>query len=220
MEQDSIFEDVPLIVLPPEEDVTEPGPPFAPGVFAGEISVMPLLTPDNFLPNILKLIEGAEGSIYMQTQYIMVRNNTPALQKLVAAIRDKQQAGLDIRLILRGDGDGAQEQLEALTSRGIEPERVKFQSRVHNKGILVDGKTVVVGSQNWSEPGVTNNRDASLLIRNAAMAKYFEAIFLHDWTRLAKHRVQNESDMPMIATGQADAVEGMRTMYWDDYYST
>ena len=35
---------------------------------------------------------------------------------------------------------------------------------MHNKGIVVDSKTVLVSSQNWSSAGVLQNRDAGVII--------------------------------------------------------
>jgi phosphatidylserine/phosphatidylglycerophosphate/cardiolipin synthase-like enzyme len=51
--------------------------------------------------------------------------------------------------------------------------------------MIVDGEIAVVGSQNWSEDGVSNNRDATLIIHNAEAAQYWNSIFMHDWTNMA-----------------------------------
>ena len=45
---------------------------------------------------------------------------------------------------------------------------------------------VVVGSQNWSAEGVTTNRDASVIIHNAAAAVYWQGIFDHDWKNMVE----------------------------------
>jgi phosphatidylserine/phosphatidylglycerophosphate/cardiolipin synthase-like enzyme len=62
---------------------------------------------------------------------------------------------------------------------------VKVQKGCHNKGIVVDSKQVMLGSQNLTRSGAMFNRDASLLVRNATVAKYFEDVFLFDWEMLA-----------------------------------
>ena len=53
---------------------------------------------------------------------------------------------------------------------GLDMSKVKVQPALHTKGIVVDGKRVLIGSQNWSDQGVDANRDASLLIDNARVA--------------------------------------------------
>jgi phosphatidylserine/phosphatidylglycerophosphate/cardiolipin synthase-like enzyme len=75
--------------------------------------------------------------------------------------------------------------LEQLQAAGIDNSVLRIQNNLHNKGIIIDSAVVVVGSQNWSPPGVTTNRDASLIIRNAEAAQYWQTIFLHDWAHMA-----------------------------------
>jgi phosphatidylserine/phosphatidylglycerophosphate/cardiolipin synthase-like enzyme len=52
---------------------------------------------------------------------------------------------------------------------------------VHNKGFVIDGKTVVVSSQNFWPAGVYNNRDAGLILESVDIAQYFGPIFDADW---------------------------------------
>ncbi len=40
---------------------------------------------------------------------------------------------------------------------------------------------VLVSSQNWSGDGFLRNRDAGLIVEDAEIAGYYEAIFLDDW---------------------------------------
>ncbi|HEY1428877.1 MAG TPA: phospholipase D-like domain-containing protein, partial [Candidatus Tumulicola sp.] len=58
-----------------------------------------------------------------------------------------------------------------------------------NKGIIVDSSAVLVSSQNWSAAGCLRNRDAGLILHNAEIAQYFEAIFLDDWTKRADQKL-------------------------------
>jgi phosphatidylserine/phosphatidylglycerophosphate/cardiolipin synthase-like enzyme len=60
---------------------------------------------------------------------------------------------------------------------------------VHNKGFVVDGVIVALGSQNWSGDGVLRNRDASVIIENHKAAAFYESIFLHDWDNVARQSV-------------------------------
>jgi phosphatidylserine/phosphatidylglycerophosphate/cardiolipin synthase-like enzyme len=49
--------------------------------------------------------------------------------------------------------------------------------------MVVDGKTVLIGSHNWSGMGVTTNRDASLIFEDRRLAGYFADAFRIDWDR-------------------------------------
>ena len=47
---------------------------------------------------------------------------------------------------------------------------------------MIDGKTVVVSSQNFSPAGVYENRDAGLIIESEDIAQYFGPVFDADWS--------------------------------------
>jgi phosphatidylserine/phosphatidylglycerophosphate/cardiolipin synthase-like enzyme len=86
------------------------------------------------------------------------------------------------------DDDGAQE-IRALGERfGLELGRhVRLINpahfvHCHNKLIVVDEESVLVGSQNWSDFAVTRNREVSLLLRFPELARYYAAICDVDWT--------------------------------------
>ncbi len=69
---------------------------------------------------------------------------------------------------------------------GFDLTQVRTQQGVHNKGIVRDGATVLVSSENWSGDGVLRNRDAGVIIEYPPIAQYFQQIFMHDWTQLAR----------------------------------
>jgi phosphatidylserine/phosphatidylglycerophosphate/cardiolipin synthase-like enzyme len=79
-------------------------------------------------------------------------------------------------------------------------QRVRMQAGCHTKGIIIDSKTILMGSHNFTNQGINVNRDASLLIVNEDIAKYYERVFLHDWDRLAKETIREEAT-PIAVTG-------------------
>ena len=106
-----------------------------------------------------------------------------AVQQLIGAVADRQQAGVDVKIIMSEFETAGY--LEQLQNVGIDVvHNVKLQNNVHNKGIIVDGHTVLVSSQNWSVAGTLHNRDAGVIIANSDAAGYFQQIFLHDWENL------------------------------------
>jgi hypothetical protein len=101
----------------------------------------------------------------------------------------RQQAGVEVRLIFRvipSDEDKAREHKERMVALGISRDSIKVQENCHTKGIVVDSKAVLVGSQNWTNQGVLANRDASLIFFHEGIAKYFEEAFLFDWDTLTR----------------------------------
>ncbi len=151
------------------------------------IRIQPILTPDNYHQNVLPLIQSAQTSFYMQTQYIHPSDKADDqdFADLISAVVELQQAGKDVRIILsqfEKEGDW----LDRLQATGMDLASVKIQTAVHNKGIVVDSKVVMLGSQNWSGDGVLRNRDASLIVHDEDAARYYEQIFLHDWMHMSK----------------------------------
>lgn len=164
---------------------------FAPKTITARMKIQPVLTPDNYAAVILALINSATRTLYIQIPYITPSDKPEGvvLAGLIEAIARKVRASLDVRLILSGFAKaGALEQLQAA---GIDGNLIRIQNNLHNKGIVVDSSVVAVGSQNWSPPGVTTNRDASLVIFNAEAAQYWESIFLHDWAHMAVQHLKN-----------------------------
>lgn len=53
--------------------------------------------------------------------------------------------------------------------------------KVHNKGVIVDGRKVLVSSINWGRTSVTRNREAALIIESDELAAFFESVFDFDW---------------------------------------
>jgi PLD-like domain len=158
---------------------------FPPKTIKAKVKIQPILSPDNYVDFILALINSAEKSFYMQTQYINYsdKSENAKFAALVAAVAKKINDGLDVRLIM--SQYETSDKLELLQGAGIDLTHVRIQANVHNKGIIVDSQIVAIGSQNWSGDGVLRNRDATLIIYNEDAAQYWEEIFIHDWTKMA-----------------------------------
>lgn len=184
--------------LAPEPDLFMPEQQEAPVAFAKPpllfkplqlnrvVSVQPLLTPDNYAENALRLIQSAEKSVWFQNQYINFRGTSDDFAEfrlLVGALKDKIDKKLDVRIICRDMMK--QESLDVLIALGFPKEVFRFQPACHNKTIIVDGKIVMFGSHNWSNEGVKTNRDASLIFDDAEIAAYLARVYDYDWKTLA-----------------------------------
>jgi hypothetical protein len=181
----------PDLFVPEEEEVEEPIAFAAPKFFEPlaverEVSVQPLLTPDNYAEAAIALIQSAKKSVWFQNQYINFRgtdDDFPEFRQLVGALKDKIDAGLEVRIICRDLMK--QESLDVLVALGFPKDVFRFQPACHNKTIIVDGSVVMFGSHNWSNEGVKTNRDASLIFDDEEIAAYLADVYQYDWDRLA-----------------------------------
>ena len=185
--------------------------------------ITPLLTPDviaankqpQYLTNIINLIDSAQKSIYIQLQYIesSPTGNTDAFYtNLLQAIANKVAAGLDVRLI--ESRQYGVKWIEKMKAGGVDlTSNIALQYDVHNKGFVIDSKTVVVSSQNFSPAGVHDNRDAGVIIENPDIAAYFESIFLSDWTnKTIPASSANSAKLANVTKGKKEApVKGTKT---------
>jgi len=157
-----------------------------------QVTITPLLTPDPgvYQAAMLKLLQSARQKLYIQLQYIHPSDlpADAAFKALIDVVAAKIAAGVDVRIIV-SQYQASNGWLERLQAAGVDAKVVKIQNGVHNKGFVVDGATVALGSENWSGDGVLRNRDASVIIENATAAGYYEKIFLHDWNNVARQSV-------------------------------
>ncbi|HEX4442609.1 MAG TPA: phospholipase D-like domain-containing protein [Galbitalea sp.] len=187
---------LPAATLP--QATTPPFAQFFPAqTITDEMTITPLLTPDAgvYAPAVKNLIASATTSLHLQFQYIELPTTASATSQpfidLVDAVIERQKAGVDVRIIMSEYETSGY--LEQLQSAGLDVvTSVKIQNNVHNKGIVVDGKSVLVSSQNWSTDGTLYNRDAGVIIENTQVAAYFEQIFEHDWAHLAEQKTADD----------------------------
>ncbi|NOZ82822.1 MAG: hypothetical protein GXN98_03260 [Euryarchaeota archaeon] len=192
------------------------------------LEVVPVVAPENAVDVITELLDSANTSIYVQQFYIYPywgssRRGSPGnppnplLEAAIAAAR----RGVEVRILLDSywyntkednprsnlrtatyvNGIAKEEglSLEARLALPYEDGRIRLY---HTKGVVVDGRAVLVSSVNWNENSPTRNREvgvvvysptpgeslASLrlgeavrLMRGDTPAAYFQRVFEEDW---------------------------------------
>ena len=212
----------PDLLIPVEEFLREEAGAsvevFAPRKFtftaAQPLTVQPILTPDNYVEIVRKLLrKKPQHRLYFQNQSLNpVLDPTPEFEEMMQLLADySQDASIDVQLIFRNIGP-VRKKLESLQAAGFNMQRVRMQAGCHTKGIIIDSKTILLGSHNFTNQGVNVNRDASLLIVNEEIANYYERVFLHDWDRLAKETIREEAT-PIAVTGAGEEAAADRENY-------
>lgn len=186
------------------------------------VTVQPILTPDNYLEVVQELLRRKpRHRLYFQNQSLNpVLDPSPEFEDMMGKLADySNDPDLDVRMIFRNIGP-VRKKLESLQAAGFNMKRVRMQAGCHTKGIIVDSKTILLGSHNFTNQGVQVNRDASLLIENQEeIAKYYERIFLHDWEKLSKPTIREESmPIPLLGNEAAElAPLNIARMSWSAY---
>jgi phosphatidylserine/phosphatidylglycerophosphate/cardiolipin synthase-like enzyme len=99
-------------------------------------------------------------------------------------------------------------------------ERVRTQKNCHTKAILVDSERVLLGSHNWTNRGTLVNRDASLIIDDAEVTRYYEEIFLFDWERVGPLALDEGAPSVELTAGSAaeSPPAGMVPVTWEEVF--
>jgi phosphatidylserine/phosphatidylglycerophosphate/cardiolipin synthase-like enzyme len=185
------------------------------------VKIQPVLSPDNYLEEGLKIIKSATKTLYFQNQYIKINADvTPEYEELLNELKDKtNDDSIDCRIILRTQRtDDTRLMLDNLQAYGFNMAKVKVMTNTHTKGIIADSEVVMIGSHNWSNAGVQFNRDASLVIYNEGVAQYYQDVFMHDWDRRTQKKHDEESVIiPDTGTETALMADNVTKLDWKAY---
>jgi phosphatidylserine/phosphatidylglycerophosphate/cardiolipin synthase-like enzyme len=186
----------------------------------GTIRIQPVLSPDNYATRVRELIESATRRLYLQYSYITwtSADRDRAFREVLEHLAElswRDPAAFDLRIIVNSR-DAAQK-VRVLAENGFNEAVFRRQSRVHNKGIVVDGERVLVSSQNWSGDGFLRNRDAGVIVHNRQIAEYYEAVFLDDWNKRGRPPFGDGLTAILARPGDV-APPGMVRMSWREYF--
>ncbi|MGA2121007.1 MAG: phospholipase D-like domain-containing protein [Methanoregula sp.] len=167
---------------------------FSPQTFDGA-TVHPVLAPDTST-QITELITSANYSIDIEEAYITNETRFTLNPYLSAAINASRR-GVRVRVLLDSywyniDGKNDNDEMVALINRIGAAEHLPLEARcaelrenqiekIHTKGVIVDGKRVLVSSINWNSNSPNFNREAGVIIDHPGVAGYFMAVFEDDW---------------------------------------
>lgn len=169
-------------------------PEFPPRSFTGA-SVRPVIAPDTS-GEILTLIESASSDIEIEQAYI-TNESVSTLNPYLAAAVNASRRGVHVRVLLDSywyntEDPADNDEMAALVNQIAREEHLPLEARcadlattglekIHNKGVIVDNRKVLVSSINWNRNSPNFNREAGLIIENPGTARYFHDVFDDDW---------------------------------------
>jgi phosphatidylserine/phosphatidylglycerophosphate/cardiolipin synthase-like enzyme len=152
-------------------------------------NVRVLTAPGNAETALVGVLDAADERVAV-IQPTVGRRDGPLLRATIRAAA----RGVEVRILLSGAWYVAEENAALadwlngvaerrglpLSARVAEP-RGRFE-KVHAKGVIADD-VVVVGSLNWNDNAVSENREVALAVRSERLAAYFRRTFAADWRR-------------------------------------
>ncbi len=167
---------------------------FPPATFTGA-RVTPVLAPDT-TSLIIAMLESAGESIEVEQAYIK-NTSGGSLNPFLEAAVDASRRGVSVRVLLdsswfntcaENDNDEMVEVINAIAAREGLPLVAKCADleannlvKLHNKGVIIDGRSVLISSINWNTNSPAFNREAGVIIEHQGVAAYYAAVFEDDW---------------------------------------
>jgi cardiolipin synthase A/B len=158
-------------------------------------TIVPVLAPDTSY-QITDLLNSARTSVEIEQAYI--KNETPeTLNPFLSSAINASRRGVHVRILLDSywfnvegpnDNDEMVNRINHIATSEHLPLEAKCidlsasqVEKIHNKGVIVDEKRVLVSSINWNMNSPTFNREAGVIIDHPGVAKYFLGVFDDDW---------------------------------------
>jgi cardiolipin synthase A/B len=186
-------------------------PVFSPVTFSGA-QVTPVIAPDTS-SEITDLLDSARTSIAIEQAYITNDSGTRLNPYLATAINASRR-GVQVRVLLDSywfntEDPADNDEMAALINRIAAHEHLPLEARcvdltangfekIHNKGVIVDDRAVLVSSINWNTNSPGFNRETGVIIEQPGVARYFREIFDADWSK-AVRSPQKTADYLKIA---------------------
>ncbi len=153
-----------------------------------------LVFPDAGAKTMVDVIRNAKKSIELETYMF---TNYDASGELVQALIARQKAGVDVRVILEANpyippkmGEPLPENpnkatIAALLAGGIKVKRSSPKFRfTHVKSMVVDGEVGYIMTMNFTNSGLTSNREYVVVDRDPTDVAELQRIFHADWEEL------------------------------------
>ncbi len=146
-----------------------------------------VVAPDNAGDRFGELIADAEDSLHLKQ--VDIADDVGLLEETLEAAR----RGVSVRIALDSSWyvESDNRELAATLEQKVEDEELNLKVRlleggdafekIHAKGVIIDEETTVVGSVNWNENSIENNREVALVVHGEDVAAYYLAVFEADW---------------------------------------
>jgi phosphatidylserine/phosphatidylglycerophosphate/cardiolipin synthase-like enzyme len=165
-----------------ESSSTYPRPFATDGTFSGQMKVTPIFSPDTSLQGILYCINSAQATLDIQIPYFTNYNDGNAVTQILDAIIAAKNRGVTVRVITEETYDFVE--VAALLHQHNIPvvwQDTRWFTALHNKGIVVDGRIVLISSINYSDGSISENREAGVIIENEEVAQWYQNVYDFDW---------------------------------------
>lgn len=149
--------------------------------------IVPVMSPDNSLAALKKLMSGVNERLYAEQMDLGSSLSTVSGETPVSWMSRAASRGVDVKFILDSSqsNGSTHETYVNLIAGATSVQAVSVNGGdgfqlIHNKGIVMDG-SVWIGSVNWTDNSFLRNRESAVLIVSEEVSDYFADWFLRDF---------------------------------------
>lgn len=148
-------------------------------------------SPNNSREKILELIRSAKSDIKIYAQNISDYQTIGALAKAA-------RAGVSVKILMAPTAKKSySKKFNYLTKAGV---KINFDAPyiIHAKVMIIDNKLAVIGSTNLTRASINDNRELSVITRDAKVIQALNRTFDADWGKYSFSRL-SDIKMPQIS---------------------
>lgn len=152
-------------------------------------NIIPIVN-DNYFNITFNAISNADSSIDIILYEFKWYDSNNSVVRMRNALIDAAGRGVSVRIILDQANYRDQEtELSKenrktgnyLEANGIQVRYDSLKQTTHDKLLVIDDETAILGSHNWGYSAFTKNNEASVMIKDRKIAGYYETYFENLW---------------------------------------
>jgi phosphatidylserine/phosphatidylglycerophosphate/cardiolipin synthase-like enzyme len=184
-------------------------PRFKSETYSGTFNISVVLSPESSLlsSSIINLIKSTNKTIYVEQlrcKQNWTSNSNILENKYLQEVLDTAKRGCDVKMLFDSryvyEYDDEEEdnsetvnyinnfsETNNLGNLRANLAHLDTLSKIHTKGMIVDGRRTLVSSINWNRGSVMDNREVGVIIESDDVANYFTRVFMYDWNLTLKN---------------------------------
>ena len=151
------------------------------GINLGDKNIQIYFSPNKYVINTVILPEIEKAQEYIYLSMFLITNN-----KIVQSLIDAHNRGVEIKLIIDAHHAlQAYSKHEQLRQAGIKVKVENWAGKMHAKTVIIDDKTIISGSANWTYSAFKYNDENLLVFKNVPKEVLFlKKEFLKSWNSI------------------------------------
>ena len=119
-------------------------------------------------------------------------------KELINSLILANKRNVDVRIIVDSAANIVNPQYVKILRENKVPVKVEnWGGKMHMKSAVIDDKTIIIGSMNWTGVAQTSNDENTIVLENIKLAKEFKQKFIYLWNTIP-NRLRPEWEIRLV----------------------